>query len=131
MDTNTPRNSLWHVKSGDKVGRFINNFSRSYWTEGTVDRTTDTLIIIDGKRFRRQDGTEYGAKGFRTELILPLESTFGSKTVEQWIDEDKPALLRRKRQSVITNTRFDKLSDEQINAIYSIITEKEPDHDTD
>ena len=67
--------SLSDLKEGDVVVvRETRRIGTDYLTIARVERTTATQIIVDGQRYRRQDGKECGAGRYPSYLAVDAAS---------------------------------------------------------
>jgi hypothetical protein len=85
---------LKNLKAGDEVAVF-NGYPWNIPTIETVDRTTATLIVVGGARFRRRDGCAPGDSWSRNRIRQPTQ---------EHRDLAENHVLRQKLDRVIKST---------------------------
>lgn len=104
-------NWLENLKAGDRV--YINRGSTlgNNYTPATVERTTKTTIIVNGKKYRKSDGVMQGEyTHFAPQLFEPTEA----------LDAGYKAYLLRKD---LEKVNFSKLRIDQVERILAIAKE--------
>lgn len=100
---------LKDLKAGDKV------IIRNRWNNriGTIERVTKTQIIVNGYKFRRENGSQINGDSWTPSRIEVL--------TEEELQRIKTQNAKNMMKRYIQNFVFDDLSYEQIEQVYNIL----------
>lgn len=100
---------LKDLKAGDKV------IIRNRWNDriGTIERVTKTQIIVNGCKFRRENGSQINGDSWTPFRIAVL--------TEEELQRIQKQKSKEKMKRYILNFVFDDLSYEEIEQVYNIL----------
>ena len=100
---------LKDLQAGDKV------IIRNRWNDriGTIERVTKTQIIVNGCKFRREDGSQINGDRWTPYRIAAL--------TEEELRRIQKQNKKEKMKRYILNFAFDNLSYEEIEQVYNIL----------
>jgi len=111
---------LSNVQAGDKVIYARHNYNRNGYMLETVEKTTPTQIVVNGKRFNRSNGIERNASDWHKDYIYPatVKNVLDvSSLIEQTVRDDTFRALTQRLASI----RWNKIPLEKLEQIAAIL----------